>query len=327
MAVMKTLQMLVAFLCIVGCGDDSVAMDAGGLDTSAEVDGGGDAGSDAGPDDVGVDVGEDVPPMDAGPSFVGGDRPAMFSVPRDYDPAEPAPLLILLHGFGASGPLQDLYFNTQLRASQHGMLLVYPDGTENRDGSLFWHAPETCCNPVDESPDDVAYIVSLIEEMDELFNVDRGRVYLYGHSNGAFMSYRVACEAPEEITAIVSLAGATPLDDLDCSPSLATSVLQIHGTNDERIPLEGGEIFGVPFPSVADTVGRHAAIAGCGEAVDGDAFEFTYPEGTQTQVSRYEDCDDGLGVELWTIEDGGHVPGLRFDATDNVLTWLEQWSR
>ena len=31
-------------------------------------------------------------------------------VPRGYDPAHPAPLVILLHGYGASGELQDAYF-------------------------------------------------------------------------------------------------------------------------------------------------------------------------------------------------------------------------
>jgi polyhydroxybutyrate depolymerase len=302
-----------------------MSADAGGLDVFAEVDAANDSGVDA--SDAESDAGVDAPPMDAGPRFVGGERPASFAVPRGYDPAVPAPLLIVLHGFGASGPLQDLYFDTQLRASEHGMLLVYPDGTENAGGSLFWHAPDTCCDPVGESPDDVAYIVSLIDDMDELFNVDRRRVYLYGHSNGAFMSYRIACDAPEAITAIASLAGATVFDEAGCTPSVATSVLQIHGTMDERIPLEGGEIFGVPFPGAVESVRRHALFAGCGETVDGDAFEFTYPEGTQTRVSRYEDCDEGFGAELWTIDDGGHVPGLRFDASDRVLTWLEQWSR
>ena len=315
-------------LCVfvsIGCGDDAMGADVGGFDVSAPFDAGSDAAVDAAVDVS--DAGTDVPPTDAGPRFVGGDRPAAFSVPRDYDPAMPAPLLIVLHGFGVSGGLQDLYFNTQLRASQHGMLLVLPDGTENVDGSRYWHAPDTCCNPAGESPDDVAYIVSLIDAMDEHFNVDRRRVYLFGHSNGAFMAYRVACDAPESITAIASLAGSTAFDEADCAPAVATSVLEIHGTMDTRIPFEGGEIFGVAFPGTLETVRRHALIAGCDETVEDEPILFTHPEGTQTRVSRYEGCDEGFGAELWTIENGTHVPGLRFDASDRVLTWLEQWSR
>ncbi len=327
---MKTMEVLwVASLSIAGmtgCGDSApVREDAGSSDVSDVFDV--PVELDAASDAVSADASPDVPPSDAGPRFVGGERPASFAVPRGYDAAVPTPLLIVLHGYGASGALQSLYFNAQTRASEHGMLLVFPDGTENLGGDRYWNAPDTCCDPIDESPDDVAYIVSLIDEMDEHFNVDRRRVYLLGHSNGAFMSYRMACDAPEAITAIASLAGATTFDEADCTPAVATSVLQIHGTMDDTVPFDGGEIFDLSFPGAQETVRRHARIAGCEEAVDDGSIELTFPEGTPTAVFRYEGCDAGLGAELWTIDGGGHLPGLRADASDRILTWLEQWSR
>ena len=41
-----------------------------------------------------------TPDPTAGPFVVGGDRPVTVEVPAGLDPDAPAPLLVLLHGFG-----------------------------------------------------------------------------------------------------------------------------------------------------------------------------------------------------------------------------------
>ena len=66
--------------------------------------------------------------------------------------------------------------------------------------------------------DDVGYLSGLIAEAEQTYNIDPKRVYLIGHSNGGFMSFRMACEASELITAIVSLAGSTFENPADCQP-------------------------------------------------------------------------------------------------------------
>ena len=63
-------------------------------------------------------------------------------------------------------------------------------------------------------------------------------VLLLGHSNGGFMAYRLACEIPERITALASLAGAGLADPGDCRVSdVPVDVLQVHGLNDDTMPL------------------------------------------------------------------------------------------
>jgi len=50
-------------------------------------------------------------------------------VPPGYDGAKPAPLVVLLHGYGGTAAIQDGYFKLSDEADAKGFLLALPDGT------------------------------------------------------------------------------------------------------------------------------------------------------------------------------------------------------
>ncbi|MFW2388065.1 MAG: alpha/beta hydrolase family esterase, partial [Polyangiales bacterium] len=134
------------------------------------------------------------------PLVIGGDeRPADVDIPNDYDPEVSYPLVMLLHGAGADGATQAGYFQLTNFVDPKQFIMVYPDGTPNDEGRRLWNGA-ACCTADDEI-DDVAYISGLIEEAQETYNIDSKRVYLIGHSNGGFMSFRMACEVPNLFTA------------------------------------------------------------------------------------------------------------------------------
>ena len=93
---------------------------------------------------------------------------------------------------------------------------------------------------------------------------------MVGHSNGGFMSYRMAYEHSDKISAIVSLAGANHREQRDPPPN-AVHILQIHGTNDRTIDFQGGdtsEYFngrGGRYPGALRSVRRWADYNGCVE--------------------------------------------------------------
>ncbi len=144
------------------------------------------------------------------------------------------------------------------------MLYVYPDGTENRIGRQFWNATEACCaGPVSDEVDDSAYLAAVIANVRSAYNVDPRRIFVMGHSNGGFMSYRMACDHADVVAAVASIAGATFADPDDCSPSEPVAALQVHGTDDGTIGYEGGENRGGTYPSATETVEMWAAYNGC----------------------------------------------------------------
>jgi len=262
------------------------------------------------------DVGTDSEPVD--PPFVwpvatghvGGDRPAPFWVPTDYDPDDGWPLVLLLHGFGANGFLQNGLFHLSPQVDDLGILLVVPEGTTDSDGDQFWDAG-WCCNWDGIPLDDVGYLVGLVDEMAALYNVDPGRVYAMGHSNGGFMAYRLACEVGDRFTAIVSLAGAQFKDPAACTPSEPVGVLQVHGTEDANVPYGGGN----KYVSAWDSAVYWAQHNGCGEPQEGVPFDLDLDvEGPETLPSEWADCPDSLRVALWTLQGVAHTPSI-YDGT------------
>jgi polyhydroxybutyrate depolymerase len=252
-------------------------------------------------------------PIDLSP--LGGDRPVDPYVPASYKPETPAPLVILLHGFGASGLLQELVFRLREVSEERGFLYLMPDGTLDPDGKRFWNATDACCNQFGSEVDDVAYLRGLIAEAKERFSVDPKRVYLVGHSNGGFMAHRMACDEAGAIAAVASLAGSTWLDPAKCKPSEPVAALQIHGTEDTSVLFEGeSTAAGIGYPGAVETTARWAELNGCDPTPDESAAPVDFSpdvDGPETTITRFTaGCDGASSAELWTMVGERHVPGL-----------------
>ncbi len=251
----------------------------------------------------------------------GGNRSVFLEVPTTYDHSQPTPLLIVLHGFGANAFLQLRYTGLDKLIEEQGVLLAAPEGTEGQDGKQFWNATDWCCDNFGTGVDDVAYITGLIDEISGVWNVDPKRVFLFGHSNGGFMSYRMACDRADRVAAIVSLAGGTWLDDSKCQPSEPVSVLQIHGDADETVLYEGG----AGYPSAQRSTELWAAHDGCSTSRTAGTSKLDLVDtlaGEDTTVDVYEGCDAGKDVQLWTIEGGSHIPVVTDDFRAQLWAWL-----
>lgn len=306
--------------------EDLQSVDASApLDAMISLDAAGGTTEDAGE----VDLGGDAGPADAGgpPTVLGGNRPARLVVPSGYD-GTPHPLLILLHGYSATAAIQDQYLGVSTRADRRGLFIVLPDGTPEAGGRMprFWNATAACCNFGGVPVDDVAYLTGLIDEAGQHYNIDPRRVYLYGHSNGGFMAYRMACDAAPRIAAIASLAGATHFEASDCAPTEPVSVLQIHGTADATILYEGVPMGFMQYPGAEETTRRWADRAGCSTRTPSAAVAQLDLDrslmGDDTDVFAFANCASGLGVELWRINMGGHIPAVQPDFSDQVLDFL-----
>lgn len=255
------------------------------------------------------------------------DRPYQLMVPVATT-TDLAPLIVLLHGYGASGEKQADYFGILEVADERGFLVAYPDGTVDGLNRRFWNATDACCNFTGSEIDDVAYLTAVIDDVSSKYSVDPDRVYLVGHSNGGFMAHRMACERADRIAAIVSLAGATWDDATLCDPTEPVAVLQVHGDADTTIRYEGGILAGNAYPSALTTVERWAELNGCTGELETTGLQLNLDFlnwGSDTRVERVRGCPAAGGdVELWTIEGGRHTPGLKKPAwPEAVIGFLE----
>jgi len=265
------------------------------------------------------------------PAFAGKDIRASFThnsikrtyivyIPSVHDNSAEVPLVIALHGRGTTGLsmiiLTQRGFNKL--ADRDGSIIVYPDGIE-----LNWNDGRTDEEANDrahkENIDDVGFISALIDTMIGHYNINPEKVYVTGISNGAIMSYRLACELSHKITAIAPVDGNIPVMLFpQCSPSRSVSVLAVNNTDDPLVPFEGGEIVGkfrgVKLGKVLSTDesirfwinhNRCSATPVVTEEPDRDP-----KDGTRVTREEYINNFDGTEVILYIISGGGHTwPG------------------
>ncbi len=246
--------------------------------------------------------------------MVGGARPVEVHIPAPL--IKPAPLVIMLHAYGANAALEELFFRFRNHADARGFVYVAPEGSVNGEGKQYWNATDACCAPPAHldgggAPDDVEYIREIVGEIASKVDIDAKRIYLVGHSNGGFMAHRLACDHPELFAAIVSVAGATFADAKRCKPSNPVAVLQVHGTADTTIHFEGGMFFGNVYPPAKTTAERWVTFNECTKY----PIEVSTPldldvrvPGAETHVRRWVGCRDNADVELWTMTGSTHVP-------------------
>ena len=250
-------------------------------------------------------------------------RPYELSGPRGDD-GTPLPLLILAHGYGASGIEQDFVFPFSKSREEKRFLYAEPNGTLDRDGRRFWNATDACCNFEQLAVDDVTFFRALIDDVKATHPVSR--VFIVGHSNGAFMALRLACEAPDAFDGIAAVSGSTWNDFSRCSAGRAIPILLVHGTVDETIPYEGKP---GKYPAATVTFDRFAQRAGCAEPrEERERADFikALPD-AETNRQRATGCPARSAVELWSIEGEGHVPRVDTRWTNATFDWLEEHSR
>lgn len=256
---------------------------------------------------------------------VGGDRPATLVLPQEHR-GGPLPLVIGLHGYG--GHAWDFEATTKLteRVREDEIALLLPQGSEEQSGDQFWNATGWCCDLENSGVDDVEYFRSLMKEIESYIPVDG--VYVYGHSNGGFMSYRLACESFPNLVAIASLSGTSFEDEERCEGANPVSILHIHGTEDDVVLYNGtssnGDLEG--YAAAHDVVREWAQRANCDETPDRSAPPLDLDEeveGAETTITRYVDCDGGRGIELWTVDGAGHSPS--FNHADEISPLLIDW--
>jgi polyhydroxybutyrate depolymerase len=264
-----------------------------------------------------------APALAAEPFIVGGDRPVKVQLPEDT--SQPSPLLIMLHSASSSGAKQEKRLKLAPVAKKLRMIYIAPDGTIGVDGRRVWNAAKACCQKPGTEVDDLTYLDSLIEEIDESYPVDRNRIYFVGHSNGAFMSLAYACKSGK-VAAVVSAAGAMDIDS-ECSGTHPFALLHIHGVADATIKINGGVLNFHAYTSATETLNRVAAVNQCVAPKFTQAsfakkdFEPTIP-GLETTVQEFSGC--AAPIVYWRVARGVHSLNLPVNYADQILNFLSQ---
>ncbi len=116
-------------------------------------------------------------------------------VPEDIKPSNPAPLIVMLHGYKRDG--MSLVEKWQDLAAKEGIILVGPNAL-----SSGWVMP-------DDGPQ---FLHDLIEALKAKYPINPRRVYLFGHSAGARFTIYMSLLESEYFAAGTLYAGAMDED-------------------------------------------------------------------------------------------------------------------
>jgi polyhydroxybutyrate depolymerase len=240
----------------------------------------------------------------------GIDRRYQLFVPDGQDGHTPLPLVVVLHGAGGSGATIRLNLDMDAAAARHGFVAAYPYGVGSWAIGLGTMADGYGVN-------DVLFVRTLIAQLASELPIDRRRVYVVGFSDGATMSYRLGCQLGDEIAAIAAISSGMPsFPQLYGRPSRPLPVLMVAGTADEIFPLS----------SVSTTAQEWARLDGCRSQTT-ESLDGLSAEGRAIQLTRYDGCNDEVGVRLYLIEGGRHTTAIPLNGTtpaDLVLDFFEQ---
>ncbi|MCP4582346.1 MAG: hypothetical protein GY839_12090 [candidate division Zixibacteria bacterium] len=161
----------------------------------------------------------------------GIERPWVLYVPEGYDPTEPTPLFVWLHGLVSRAeihddPLEYVGRNEfQSLAEKKGWFMIYPMG---QWGATWW--------------DDVgmANIKNLVRTVKTEYNIDNDKVWLGGFSDGASAAFLHAMVDPSDYAAFVALNGDMGVGSQDggihtYSPNLYNTPVYVVTTDEDRL--------------------------------------------------------------------------------------------
>jgi len=231
-------------------------------------------------------------------------REYLVHVPKSYRGGA-TPMLVALHGGGGDADFQadDSKYQLISKSEAAGFIAVFPNGYSRLGGVLAtWNAGSCCGAAQKNQVDDVGFLHEVIRRVERQAKIDPTRVFMTGMSNGALMSWRMACEASDLIHGIAPVEGTD--NTAHCTPSRPVPVIEFHSLDDDHIPLNGGR--GVSALTDTDFTGVPATQAKWVQ------LDRAAPAAKRVLTVAGAHCDlhparpGGAPVELCLTDTGGH---------------------
>ncbi|MEX0964651.1 MAG: alpha/beta fold hydrolase [Pseudohongiellaceae bacterium] len=162
--------------------------------------------------------------------------PYAVFVPSGYDPSQPAPLIVSLHGLGRSHDWLMGYHGFLDQAEANGYIVVTPLGYIRRG----WYGSREI-EDMQDARNSEQDVLNVLQLMRDEYNVDANRIYLWGHSMGGAGTYHIAAKYPD-LFAGLGVAAPAPAADAPMNTILENikhlPIIVLQGDEDQSVPVE-----------------------------------------------------------------------------------------
>ena len=230
-------------------------------------------------------------------------RRYLIQAPTIIESSKCYPLIFALHGNGG----QPDHFVGQFRDMiDDGQFIgIYPEGIERS-----WNLGKEA-----STANDTRFIENIADSLQSFSNIDHGRRYVIGFSNGAGMAHTLGVES-NYFSAFVAVVTSLTTENIPSENSGNPSVMQILGADDDSVPYDGGEgVMGHVFLSGDESARVWAEHNNCNLTAENT----TLLDGSIRSI--YSNCVNGGEVINYKVENAGHSIDQNFEGGLNSLMW------
>ena len=243
---------------------------------------------------------------------------------------EKAPLVFVLHGYTSNSTNIMNYSKMNEIADQNGFMVCYPQGTTNiYTGQTHWNANLKEMSSVTDSE----FLTDLAKKLQAEFNLSEKNTFACGMSNGGFMSYTLGCERSDTFKAIASITGTmSGYDWNNCNPN-KVPVLQISGTNDMVVPMDGSMSLAGGWggaPKIQDIMNYWGDINECTQTQTQNLPDSNKTDNSYVSIEKKVDCFNNHQVWFYTVYGGAHTwPGawgnMDINASEEIWDFFNRY--
>jgi polyhydroxybutyrate depolymerase len=236
-------------------------------------------------------------------------RTFIVHLPPGHTKTRQYPLVFVLHGGTGNSKQIMEYTGVNSVADTADFIVCYPQGFQD-----CWADARGVTEASLSGIDDVGFFSALIDSMIIWYNVHPYKVFSSGISNGGFMTQTLLCHLPEKIAAgCVVAAGAIDSVLGFCKGACKKPVIFIHGTDDNYVPFNGGQVVdGRGYCMSADSSLFQASVLNrCAGPLQEESLPNINRRDRSTVTKKfYMNCSGQNEVLLYQINNGGHTwPG------------------
>ena len=254
----------------------------------------------------------------------------LYTLYKPENLKEKAPLVFVLHGYTSNSTNIMNYSKMNEIADQNGFMVCYPQGTTNiYTGQTHWNANLNEMSSVTDSE----FLTDLAKKLQAEFNLSEKNTFACGMSNGGFMSYTLGCERSDTFKAIASITGTmSGYDWNNCNPN-KVPVLQISGTNDMVVPMDGSMSLAGGWggaPKIQDIMNYWGDINECTQTQTQNLPDSNKTDNSYVNIEKKVDCFNNHQVWFYTVYGGAHTwPGawgnMDINASEEIWDFFSRY--
>ena len=244
---------------------------------------------------------------------------------QDFSPdlIKNTPLVVMIHGANNTGEAFRLTTKFHEQANERGYTVVYVTAAAYEKSGVTWNSGISS-----EGNDDLLFFRTLVEYLENEFELDTARTFAIGFSNGGFMVQRLAMEAGDVFEACVSVGAKMPAKVWnERNEKNNIGYFQITGENDEVVPKNSnGSARFSKDPAIEDVMDYWAESNGLTkqtQEVIGDG----------SILYKWQSADEGKkSAQVWhlLVRSGHHSwPSMLYNKIDTnslILDFLDYWN-